>query len=117
MKHILIADPDFRTRRAFALLLERRLGVRDIAEAWDRASLEHELAAAPPDLLMLDCCLPGLSAAERAALARRPECGRMVLTSVDADDVAAAEALHAAFICKCALPDEVVATLKSLIAV
>ena len=61
MTRILIADSDPRTRQALALLLERKLGIHSIGEAWDRASLERQLAASAPDLILLDCYLPGLS--------------------------------------------------------
>jgi len=85
MKHFLIADPNSHTRRAFALLLERRLGdcASDVSEAWDRASLESELARAIPDVLVLDCHLPGVRPAEIAQLARRLVAGHLVLMSMD----------------------------------
>jgi DNA-binding NarL/FixJ family response regulator len=111
MKHFLIADPHPHTRRAFALLLEHRLGASDIREAWDCASLERELARAAPDALVLDCHLPGVSPAEIAQLAQRLAAGRLILMSVDADDVATAQALDVAFIYKGALPEEVLGAL------
>jgi DNA-binding NarL/FixJ family response regulator len=114
MTRILIADSDPRTRQALALLLERKLGIHSIVEAWDRASLECELAASAPDLILLDCYLPGLSAGNAALLARLPG-ARLALMSVNADDIATAQSLNAAFIYKGTLPEEVLATLKTLI--
>ena len=115
MTRILIADSDPRTRQALALLLERKLGVLSAGEAWDRASLEGQLAAGALDLILLDCYLPGLSAAEIAALLGRSVSPRLALMSVNADDITTAQALNAAFIYKGALPEEVLATLKTLI--
>jgi CheY-like chemotaxis protein len=115
MTRILIADSDPRTRQALALLLERKLGVSNAGEAWDRASLEYQLATGAPDLILLDCYLPSLSAAEIATLLGRSAGARLALMSVNADDVTTAQMLNAAFIHKGALPEEVLATLKMLI--
>jgi DNA-binding NarL/FixJ family response regulator len=112
MTRILIADPDSRTRQALALLVERRLDATCVGEARDRGSLEQQLAACTPDLLLLDCYLPGLSAAEMAGLAGHLAGVRLILMSVNADDVATAKALDAAFIYKGASPDEVLAVFK-----
>jgi CheY-like chemotaxis protein len=115
MTRILIADSDPRTRQALALLLERKLGVPNAVEAWDRASLEYQLAAGAPDLILLDCYLPGLTAAEIAALLGRSAGTQLALMSVNADDVITAQMLNTAFIYKGALPEEVLATLNPLI--
>ena len=115
MTRILIADSDPRTRQALALLLERKLGIHSTGEAWDRASLECQLATSTPDLILLDCYLPGLSSAEITALPGRSAGTQLALMSVNADDLITAQALNAAFIYKGALPEEVLATLKSLI--
>ena len=115
MIRILIADSDFRTRQALILLLERKLGAIQADEAWDGPSLERQLVALRPDVLLLDCNLPGLAADEFSGLLRRLAGARLALMSVDADDVTSAQRLNAAFIYKGALPDEVVATLRALI--
>jgi len=117
MTRILIADSDPRTRQALALLLERKLDVHCTDEAWDRTSLERQLATSAPDLILLDCYLPGLSGAEIAALLGRSAGARLALMSVNADDVTTAQMLNSAFIYKGALPEEVLATLKTLIPV
>jgi DNA-binding NarL/FixJ family response regulator len=115
MTRILIADSDPRTRQALALLFERKLGVHSTGEAWDRASLESQLAASAPDLILLDCYLPGLSAAETAVLLESEAGARLALMSVNSDDITTAQSLNAAFIYKGALPEDVLATLKALI--
>jgi DNA-binding NarL/FixJ family response regulator len=114
MTSIVIADPDSRTRQALALLLERRLsGVQCVGEAWDRTSLEGELLARRPDLLLLDRYLPDLSTPQIEALTRCAANPGLVLMSVDAKDVSLAQALGAAFIHKGGLPEEVLATLAA----
>lgn len=115
MTRILIADPDPRARQALGLLLERKLATICIGEAWDRASLERQLAALQPDALLMDCHLPGLAVADIAALQGRLTGIRLALMSVDSDDVEIAQRLNARFIYKGALPDEVLATLRGLI--
>ena len=115
MTRILIADSDPRTRQALALLLERKLGVHSADEAWDCASLEGQLAVNAPDLLLLDCYLPGLPTPKIAALLGRSAGARLILMSVNADDITTAQMLNAAFIYKGALPEEVLATLNTLI--
>jgi DNA-binding NarL/FixJ family response regulator len=115
MTRILIADSDPRTRQALALLLERKLGVRSTDEAWDCASLKCQLATSAPDLILLDCYLPGLSSADTATLLGCLGGARLVLMSVNDDDIIAAQSLDAGFIYKGALPEEVLATLGALI--
>lgn len=114
MTHILIADADSRTRQALMLLLEHKLAVECAGEAWDRASLERQLAALKPDALLLDCHLPGLNTADITALLDRSTGVRLALMSVNADDVALAERLNATFVYKGALPEEALAVLKTL---
>jgi two-component system nitrate/nitrite response regulator NarL len=115
MTRILIADPDPRIRQALILLLERKLGAVQADEAWDRAALERQLAALRPDVLLLDCHLPGLTTADITALLSRPISPRLALMSVDADDLPTALGFNAAFIYKGAPPAEVLATLRGLI--
>jgi DNA-binding response OmpR family regulator len=114
MTRILIADSDPRTRQALALLLERKLGVLDVGEAWDCASLKRQWGTSVPDLVLLDCYLPGLSAVDTANLKACSAGARLVLMSVNADDIIAAQSLNAGFIYKGALPEEVLATLVAL---
>jgi len=115
MTRILIADPDPRIRQALVLLLERRLDAIQASEAWDRASLEHQLATLRPEALLLDCHLPGLATADIAALLSRPISPRLALMSVDVDDLTTALGFNAAFIYKGAPPEEVLATLRGVI--
>ena len=116
MIHILIADPDSATRKALILLMQRKLGTYSIIEVKAVETLIRSLADTPPDLLMLDWRLYGSPATETCRLLRKayPHL-KIVLLSVDANDVTAAKEAGADFIHKGASPDELIATLTSLL--
>ena len=116
MIHILIADPDSATRKALILLMQRKLGTNCIFEVKDVEALIRSLADTPPDLLMLDWRLYGSPATETCRLLRKayPHL-KIVLLSVNANDATAAKEAGADFIHKGASPDELIATLTSLL--
>ena len=116
MIHILLADPDSATRKALILLMQRKLGTYSIIEVKDVETLIRSLADTPPDLLMLDWRLYGSPATETCRLLRKayPHL-KIVLLSVDANDVTAAKEAGADFIHKGASPDELIATLTTLL--
>jgi DNA-binding NarL/FixJ family response regulator len=116
MIHILIADPDPATRKAFILLLQLKLGTNCIYEVKDVETLIRTLADTPPDLLLLDWRLYGSPAPETCRLLRKayPHM-KIILLSVDAGDAAAAKEAGADFIHKGASPDELLATLTPLL--
>ena len=115
MIHILIADPDSSTRKALALLLQRKLGISGILEAGDVETFIRMLAGNPPDLLLLDWKLYGSPAPETCRLLQKayPKL-KILLLSVDADNAAAAREAGALFVYKGASPDELIETLKPL---
>ncbi|MCL4528079.1 MAG: response regulator transcription factor [Chloroflexi bacterium] len=116
MIRILIADPDSATRKALALLLQRKLGTTDILEAGDVETLIRMLADAPPDLLLLDWRLYGSPAPETCRLLQKAYANlKVVILSVDAEDEAAAKTAGAMFVHKGASPDELIKTLKPLL--
>jgi DNA-binding NarL/FixJ family response regulator len=116
MIRILIADPDSATRKALALLLRRKLGTNGIIEVGDVETLIRALAVTPPDLLLLDWRLYGSPAPETCRLLQRAyPCLKIVLLSVDAADATAANEAGADFIHKGASPDELIATLQTLL--
>ena len=116
MFRIFIADPDSATRKALSLLLRRKLGTDEIIEIGDVETLIRNLADTPPDLLLLDWRLYGSPATETCRLLRKayPHL-KIVLLSVDANDAAAAKEAGAGFIHKGACPDDLIATLRSLL--
>jgi DNA-binding NarL/FixJ family response regulator len=117
MIRILIADPDTAARKALALLLKRKLGAYDIVEVADVETLIRALADSAPDLLLLDWRLYGSPAPETCQLLRKayPHLN-IVLLSVNTDDAQAAREAGAEFIHKGAAPDELLATLKIILA-
>jgi DNA-binding NarL/FixJ family response regulator len=116
MIRILIADPDWATRKALTLLLQRKLRTNSILEIADVETLIRSLADASPDLLLLDWRLYGSPAPETCRLLQKAyPTLKIVLLSVDANDEAAAKEAGASFIYKGAPPDELIATLMPLL--
>ena len=116
MIRILVADPDSATRKALALLLRRKLGTEEIVEVDSVETLIRALADTPPNLVLLDWRLYGSPAPETCRLLQRAyPCLKIVLLSVDANDAVAAKQAGAAFIYKGASPDQLIATLTTLL--
>jgi DNA-binding NarL/FixJ family response regulator len=111
MIRIIIADPDSATRKALTLLLQRKMGTNGIAEVGDVETLIRALADASPDLLLLDWRLYGTCRLLQKAYPQL----KIVLLSVDANDETAAKEAGADFIYKGASPDELLATLKTIL--
>lgn len=116
MIRIFIADPDPATRKALALLLERKLGITNVVEVQDVETLIRVLADSAPDLLLLDWRLYGSPAPETCRLLRKayPHL-TIVLLSVDVNDEAAAKEAGADFVHKGMPPDELIAILSSIL--
>ncbi len=116
MIHILIADPDPRTRKALANLLRRKMGITAIEEAGDVEALIQALAEKPPQLLLLDWRLQGSPAPETSRLLQKAYADMaIVLLSVDANDAEIAKCAGAYFVHKGASPEELINTLKPLL--
>ena len=116
MIRILIADPDLAARKALILLLRRKLDTNGIIEIGDVETLIRALADTPPDLVLLDWRLYGSPATETCRLLRMayPHL-KIVLLSVDANNAPAAKEAGADFIYKGASPDELIATLTTIL--
>lgn len=116
MTRILIADPDPATRKALTLLIRRKMGTNDIVEVSDVGTLIRTMADGSPDLLLLDWRLYGSPATDTCRLLQKayPHL-KIVVLSVNADDESAAKEAGADFIHKGASPDELIATLESLL--
>ena len=116
MIRIIIADPDHATRKALTLLLRRKMGTNGIVEVGDLETLIRALASESPDLLLLDWKLYGSPAPDTCRLLQKayPRL-KIILLSVNAEDEAAAKEAGADFIHKGAPPDELIATLTSLL--
>jgi DNA-binding NarL/FixJ family response regulator len=70
---ILIADDDSQVRFALRVLLQQRLGLEVVVvgEAADTNSLQEQVSAKEPDVLLIDWELPGLSPNGSFAALRR----------------------------------------------
>lgn len=116
MTRYLLADDNPDVRSAVRLLLETRFEQVTVSEAADGAQLRDRLAAAPPDCLILDWELPGLSAADELAALRHLAPGmRIVVTSTRPE--AAADALTAqadVFVAQTDAPDALLDALLHL---
>ena len=116
MKRILIADPDPAFRRALSLLITRKLDACQIDEAADTGNLIHKLAGACPDLLLLSWSIHGVPGPETCILLRNTYPNlKVILLSLNPEDAAAAHAVGAALICKCAAPEETLKVLRSVL--
>jgi DNA-binding NarL/FixJ family response regulator len=113
MKQVLIADPDPASRQAFNLLLTQRLGITGIHEASDSETLIKTFERFPVDILLLDWKMYGAPAPEtcRLLLKAYPRL-KIILLSVNADHLSAAQAAGAGFIHKGSSPEEVLRVLE-----
>jgi DNA-binding NarL/FixJ family response regulator len=113
MAKILIADQDVSFRNALALLISHRLKIQDIDQAGDIDTLICTISTIPPEILLLDWRLIGAPALETCRLLRKayPEL-KIVLMSMDPDNIEAAHSVDATFIHKAAKPEDVIATLE-----
>jgi len=116
MLRIIIADPDSAARKALTLLLQRKLEENIIVEMEDVETLITTLAGKSPDLLLLDWRLYGSPAPDTCRLLQKAYPSlNIILLSVNAEDESAAREAGAGFIYKGASPDELIATLTSLL--
>jgi CBS domain-containing protein len=67
---VLLADHQPQVRSALRLLLEHELGIHRIDEVGDIQSLRAQIQATPPDLILLDWELPGLSSLDLFSVLR-----------------------------------------------
>jgi DNA-binding NarL/FixJ family response regulator len=112
MKHVLIADPDPTSRQAFNLLLTQKLDITSIHEASDSETLIKTFEKYQVDFLLLDWQLYGAPATETCRLLLKAYPGlKIILLSVNADDLPAAESVGAGFIHKGSNPEEVLSVL------
>lgn len=112
---VLLADDNDQLRSALALLLETRIGVVIVGEARSLEELWAGLAAAQPDVVVLDWELPGEPRAGRVEALRIAVPGvRVIVTSARPEAAAQAYAAHAdAFINKADPPEAILALFRA----
>lgn len=114
MNRVLLADDDDRLRAALALLLETRLDAQIVAEARSMAEVWAALAAARPQVVVLDWELPGEPTAGRVEALRAAAPGlKVIVTSARPEAAAQARAAHAdAFINKTDPPEIILSLFR-----
>jgi DNA-binding NarL/FixJ family response regulator len=120
MIRILLADDHAVVREGLRGLLEQQSDMRVIAEAGDGTAALELLVSERPDVIVLDMKMPGPSAVETIAQARRlrPETQVLVFTSY-AEDSQVRDALAAGatgYLLKDALRDDLVRAVREVAA-
>ena len=120
MMRVMLADDQQELRSAMRLLLEQEPDTELVGEVSEVSSLIEEVAAANPDLLLLDWELPELKAAEAgkrllAALhGLHPHLLVIVLSGRPESSRSALAAGATAFVSKTEPPEKLLAALQSL---
>jgi DNA-binding response OmpR family regulator len=113
MSRILIADTDTALCTAFSLILQKRLGVSEIKEVTSLAQLQSCLSEWQPDIILLDCNLPGLSQVGGLAAYRPTLPMPVIALSIRTEDGPLALAAGADdFIHKSFVPEQVLEIIK-----
>jgi DNA-binding NarL/FixJ family response regulator len=117
MSRILIADANGPVRTAFGLILQKKLGVSEIKEATNLTQLQSCLAEWQPDVILLDCQLPGLVEAGGLTTYRPSLPGSVIALSIRPEDGPPALAAGVDdFIPKSFTPEQVLAIIKKNLA-
>ena len=117
MSRILVADADTALCTAFSLILQKKLGVSEIKEVANLAELQSCLAELQPDVILLDCNLPGLSHAGGLAAYRPALPVPVIALSIRTEDGPLALAAGADdFIHKSFVPEQVLEVIKKRLA-
>lgn len=117
MARYLIADPDYSSRKAWALLLTYRLHAEEIFDAVDGLELQEHWNRYPLDVMLVDWTLPGLPAPLVFCEFLKAHPGTaLVLFSVDSGVAGQARAYGASFIYKALPADEVLGQLRAILA-
>lgn len=113
---VLIADRRQEIRAALGLLLSQEPDIRVVGEAGNSQELLAGLEAVRPDVVLLDCALPGLPTADLLAQlhARDSNLRVLILCSKTEREQAALAAGVRTFIDKTAHPKQLVTALRVL---
>jgi DNA-binding NarL/FixJ family response regulator len=115
MYRILLADSNPTLRSALALLLETRLGAQIAGQVSSMESLLCEAAATHPDLIIVDCELPGEPSGGRiVALRQKAPRASIVASGIHPESAFLAPDADA-FFCKTDLPETILQTIQALI--
>ena len=113
----LLADDQMKVRSALRLLLTQTADLEIVGEASDATSLLQAVAQKQPDLVLLDCELPGLSFDQLLRLLwyERPSLKIIAMSSRPEAEQVALQAGVQAFLSKGESPERVLAIIYSLL--
>ena len=115
---VLIADDHFVVRRGIGALLASLDAFAVVAEATTGAEAVREAQLAQPDVVIMDINMPGMNGIESTRQLSRlvPTAAVLVLTMFDDDEtvLSAMRAGARGYLLKGALPDEMVAAIRSV---
>ena len=120
MTRVLLVDDHALLRLGFRLLIESETDLEVVGEASDGQVAIAQTAALAPDVVVMDIRMPGMDGIEatRRIVAEHPATRVLVLTTFDVDEYAFAALRSGAsgFLLKNALPEELVAAIRTVAA-
>ncbi|MBD7980161.1 response regulator transcription factor [Oerskovia merdavium] len=120
MTRVLLVDDQALLRLGFRLVIESEPDLEVVGEASDGQVAIAQTAALAPDVVVMDIRMPGMDGIEatRRIVAEHPATRVLVLTTFDVDEYAFAALRSGAsgFLLKNALPEELVAAIRTVAA-
>ena len=115
---VLLVDDQALLRMGFALVLDAEPDLEVVGEAADGDAALRQVAALPPDVVLMDVRMPGLNGIDATAAITRDHPGTrvLVLTTFDLDEYAfaALRAGASGFLLKDARPEDLVAAIRTV---
>ncbi|WP_329141162.1 response regulator transcription factor [Streptomyces sp. NBC_01476] len=117
---VLLVDDEPLLRMAFTMVLDAQTDMQPVGEAGNGAEAVRMTRALRPDLVLMDVRMPGTDGIEATAriIAECPHSRVLILTTFDLDEYAFAglKAGASGFLLKNALPEELLAAIRSVAA-
>jgi DNA-binding NarL/FixJ family response regulator len=117
---VLLVDDEPLLRMAFTMVLDAQADMQPVGEAGDGAQAVRLTAELRPDVVLMDVRMPGTDGIEATAriVERCPQSKVLILTTFDLDEYAFAglRAGASGFLLKNALPEELLAAIRSVAA-
>ncbi|MFD8719098.1 response regulator [Streptomyces sp. NPDC059629] len=117
---VLLVDDEPLLRMAFSMVLAAQPDMAAVGEAGDGAEAVRLTGELRPDMVLMDVRMPGMDGIEATEriVAQRPEARVLILTTFDLDEYAFAglRAGASGFLLKNAMPEELLAAIRSVAA-
>ncbi|MFJ8025305.1 response regulator [Streptomyces sp. NPDC096311] len=118
--NVLLVDDEPLLRMAFRMVLDAQADMVAVGEAGDGATAARLARELKPDVVLMDVRMPGTDGIEATAsiVSHRPETRVLILTTFDLDEYAFSglRAGASGFLLKNALPEELLAAIRSVAA-